>query len=110
MVGLTILLCTSSYPMLFSFARLEKVYIFTFLIYFCLSLGTLCGYCYTDECLLEEVINRILIQLQINIQFDAIFYCTILFLFFFGSPSVIRSTNLCDAIYHCDWYELSTIN
>ncbi|KAL2736884.1 odorant receptor 13a-like [Vespula squamosa] len=54
MVGSTILLCTSSYPMLFSFARLEKVYTFTFLIYFCLPLGTLCGYCYTDECLLEE--------------------------------------------------------
>ncbi|KAL2736882.1 odorant receptor 13a-like [Vespula squamosa] len=96
--------------MVSSFASLEKVYIFTFLLYYCLPLGMLCGYCYTDECLLEEVINGILIQLQINIQFDVIFYCTILFLFFFGSPSVIRSTNLCDAIYHCDWYQLSTIN
>ncbi|KAL2711902.1 odorant receptor 13a-like [Vespula squamosa] len=74
MVGSTILLCTSSYQMLFSLAELERVYIFTFLIYVCLLLCTLYGYCYMGECLIEE------------------------------------STNLCDAIYHCDWYELSTIN
>ncbi|KAL2727371.1 odorant receptor 13a-like [Vespula squamosa] len=74
MVGSTILLSTSNYPMLFSFVRLEKGYIFTFLIYFRLPLGTSCGYCYIDECLIEEVINRIHIELQINIQFDSIFY------------------------------------
>ncbi|KAL2731173.1 odorant receptor 13a-like [Vespula squamosa] len=74
MVVSTIPLCTSTYQMLLSFARLEKVYISTFLTYFCLPLCTLCGYCYTDECLIEEVINRILIQLQFNIQFDSIFY------------------------------------
>ncbi|KAL2733126.1 odorant receptor 13a-like [Vespula squamosa] len=53
-----------------SLARLEKVYIFTFLIYFCLLLCTLYSYCYVGQCLIEE----------------------------------------CDAIYRCDWYELSTIN
>ncbi|KAL2741473.1 odorant receptor 13a-like [Vespula squamosa] len=108
MVVSTISLCTSTYQMLLSFARLEKVYISTFLIYFCLPLCTLCGYCYTDECLIEEVINRILIQLQFNLIQS--FIDTILFLFFFRSLSVIRSTNLCDANYHWDWYELSTIN
>ncbi|KAL2741552.1 odorant receptor 13a-like [Vespula squamosa] len=70
MVGSTILLSTSNYPMLFSLARLERVYIFTFLIYFCLPLCTLYSYCHIGQCLIEE----------------------------------------CDAIYHCDWYELSTIN
>ncbi|KAL2737021.1 odorant receptor 13a-like [Vespula squamosa] len=70
MVGSTILLCTSRYQMLFSLARLERVYIFTFLIYFCLPLCTLYSYCHIGQCLIEE----------------------------------------CDAIYHCDWYELSTIN
>ncbi|KAL2733121.1 odorant receptor 13a-like [Vespula squamosa] len=55
MVGSTILLSTSNYPMLFSFVRLEKGYIFTFLIYFRLPLGTSCGYCYIDECLIEEL-------------------------------------------------------
>nr|XP_050868850.1 odorant receptor 13a-like isoform X2 [Vespula vulgaris] len=74
LVGSTILLCTSSYQMLFSLAELEKIYIFTFLIYVCLLLCTLFGYCYIGECLIEE------------------------------------STNLCEAIYHCNWYELSTIN
>ncbi|KAL2729673.1 odorant receptor 13a-like [Vespula squamosa] len=53
-----------------SLARSEKVYIFTFLIYFCLLLCTLYSYCYVGQCLIEE----------------------------------------CDAIYRCDWYELSTIN
>ncbi|KAL2741494.1 odorant receptor 13a-like, partial [Vespula squamosa] len=53
-----------------SLARLEKVYIFTFLIYFCLLWCTLYSYCYVGQCLIEE----------------------------------------CDAIYRCDWYELSTIN
>ncbi|KAL2733099.1 odorant receptor 13a-like [Vespula squamosa] len=53
-----------------SLARLEKVYIFTFLIYFCLLLCTLYSYCYVGQCLIEE----------------------------------------CDAIYRCDWYELSTID
>ncbi|KAL2736978.1 odorant receptor 13a-like [Vespula squamosa] len=70
MVDSTILLCTSRYQMLFSLARLERVYIFTFLIYFCLPLCTLYSYCHIGQCLIEE----------------------------------------CDAIYHCDWYELSTIN
>ncbi|KAL2711931.1 odorant receptor 13a-like [Vespula squamosa] len=54
MVVSTIPLCTSTYQMLLSFARLEKVYISTFLTYFCLPLCTLRGYCYTDECLIEE--------------------------------------------------------
>ncbi|KAL2713015.1 odorant receptor 13a-like isoform X2 [Vespula squamosa] len=53
-----------------SLARSEKVYIFTFLIYFCLLLCTLYSYCYVGQCLIEE----------------------------------------CDAIYRCDWYELSTID
>ncbi|KAL2733135.1 odorant receptor 13a-like, partial [Vespula squamosa] len=53
-----------------SLARSEKVYIFTFLIYFCLLLCTLYSYCYDGQCLIEE----------------------------------------CDAIYRCDWYELSTID
>ncbi|KAL2739126.1 odorant receptor 13a-like, partial [Vespula squamosa] len=49
MVVSTIPLCTSTYQMLLSFARLEKVYISTFLTYFCFPLCTLCGYCYTDD-------------------------------------------------------------
>ncbi|KAL2738048.1 odorant receptor 13a-like [Vespula squamosa] len=73
MVVSTIPLCTSTYQMLLSFARLEKVYISTFLTYFCFPLCTLCGYCYTDDV-------------------------------------SSRNTNLCDANYHWDWYELSTIN
>ncbi|KAL2732135.1 odorant receptor 13a-like isoform X2 [Vespula squamosa] len=88
----TILLCTSSYQMLFVriplfyanlrltfLTELERVYRFTFLIYVCLLSCKLYG-------LIKELINRILIDLQFDI------------------------TNLCDAIYHCDWYELSTIN
>ncbi|KAL2732095.1 odorant receptor 13a-like, partial [Vespula squamosa] len=71
---------------LISLTELERVYRFTFLIYVCLLSCTLYGHCYIGECLIEELINRILIYLQ----FD--------------------SKNVCDVIHHCDWYELSTIN
>ncbi|KAL2741558.1 odorant receptor 13a-like [Vespula squamosa] len=81
MVGSTILLSTSNYPMLFSFVRLEKGYIFTFLIYFRLPLGTSCGYCYIDECLIEEhelvrsnlslrMVRVIADQLKISLHLD----------------------------------------
>ncbi|KAL2711918.1 odorant receptor 13a-like [Vespula squamosa] len=65
MVVSTIPLCTSTYQMLLSFARLEKVYISTFLTYFCLPLCTLCGYCYTDECLIEEIVKTMMAYLKV---------------------------------------------
>ncbi|XP_047370270.1 odorant receptor 13a-like [Vespa velutina] len=54
LLGSTILICTSSYQMLVSLAVLEKVYIFTFVVYvFHLSI-TVFVYCYMGECLIEE--------------------------------------------------------
>ncbi|KAL2732130.1 LOW QUALITY PROTEIN: odorant receptor 13a-like isoform X2 [Vespula squamosa] len=77
MVGSTILLCTSyqtSYQMLFSLARLEKVYIFTFLIYFCLLLCTLYSYCYVGQCLIEEVLIEFLLNCNSMCNFTPSFY------------------------------------
>ncbi|KAL2720704.1 odorant receptor 13a-like, partial [Vespula squamosa] len=45
-----------------SLARSEKVYIFTFLIYFCLLLCTLYSYCYVGQCLIEEVLIEFLLN------------------------------------------------
>ncbi|KAL2729666.1 odorant receptor 13a-like [Vespula squamosa] len=77
MVGSTILLCTSyqtSYQMLFSLARSEKIYIFTFLIYFCLLLCTLYSYCYVGQCLIEEVLIEFLLNCNSMCNFTPSFY------------------------------------
>ncbi|KAF7379249.1 hypothetical protein HZH68_017094 [Vespula germanica] len=59
--GATIQLCISSYQMLSSLAVVGRGGILTFIIYECLLLSILFTYCYVRECIIEEVINRILI-------------------------------------------------
>ncbi|KAL2732219.1 odorant receptor 13a-like, partial [Vespula squamosa] len=57
----TVILCK------FTLTELERVYRFTFLIYVCILSCTLYGHCYIGECLIEELINRILIDLQFDV-------------------------------------------
>ncbi|KAL2713531.1 odorant receptor 13a-like, partial [Vespula squamosa] len=49
-----------------SLTELERIHRFTFLIYVCILSCTLYGHCYIGECLIEELINRILIDLQFD--------------------------------------------
>ncbi|KAL2711417.1 odorant receptor 13a-like isoform X3 [Vespula squamosa] len=57
-----------------SLARSEKVYIFTFLIYFCLLLCTLYSYCYVGQCLIEEVLIEFLLNCNSMCNFTPSFY------------------------------------
>ncbi|KAL2713535.1 odorant receptor 13a-like, partial [Vespula squamosa] len=50
-----------------SLTELERIHRFTFLIYVCILSCTLYGHCYIGECLIEELINRILIDLQFDV-------------------------------------------
>ncbi|KAL2713538.1 odorant receptor 13a-like [Vespula squamosa] len=65
--------------------ELERVYRFTFLIYVCILSCTLYGHCYIGECLIEELINRILIDLQ----FDVARTCAMRFIIATDSAGVL---------------------